>query len=147
MAFERILERIRQIKADLIANREREVLQISFDQLALIKLRIQTSGKDSAGQSFAPYTLPYAKERAGAGYQIGFVDYTRTGQFWAGIRPTVTASDIFKTTVVLQSQNERGADILEGAKRKRGNLLQPSKEEIEFVRTANQSRVNKYLKF
>lgn len=147
MAFERILARIRQIKADIINNRERDMLRIALDQVALIKLRIQTSGKNANGNPFAPYDPNYSKQRQKAGYQVGFVDYTRTGQFWAGIRPRVVSSDIFQTTVQLESDNPRGEDILAGAEKKRGNLLTPSKEEIEFVRTANKKRLEGYLKF
>lgn len=147
MAFEAIIERVRQIKADIIKNREAEVLKMALDGLALVKLRIQTKGQSADGPQFAPYVPSYAAERKKAGYQIGFVDYTRTGQFWASVRPQVETSNIFKTVVVIGATNARGSEILKGAEPKRGNLLQFSKDEIKLLEEMNQRRVAKYIKF
>jgi hypothetical protein len=147
MAFEGLLNKIRLAKANIIKNRESELLRISLDQLALIKLRIQTSGNDYKNAKFPPYTPAYAKERKRAGYQAGYVDFTRTGRFWAGVRPKVEKSDIFSTTITVGSEDARGKNILKGAEKKRGNILTPSREEIDFVRKANIKRVVKYLNF
>lgn len=143
MAFENLLARIRQIKSNLINDRENEALRIAFDQLALTKLRIQTKGQNFNEQPFAPYVPPYAKERQAAGYQVGYVDFTRTGRMWAAVRPRVESSSIFSATVVVEGADQRSKDIIAGAARKRGNILQPSKSEIEFVRQANRERVLK----
>lgn len=147
MVFEAIIERVRQIKQDIISNREAEVMKMALDGLALVKLRIQTKGQSADGPQFAPYVPSYAAERKKAGYQIGFVDYTRTGQFWASIRPRVEESDLFKTVVVIGATNARGAEILQDAEPKRGNLLQFSKEEINLLEDLNKRRVEKYIKF
>ena len=141
MAFERLLNRIREIKQNLTDNREREVTLIALDQLALTKLRIQKEGKDSNESPFAPYTPGYKKERGAAGYQVGYVDFTRTGRLWANVQPRITASDIFSATVVIEGSEQRSKDIVAGAAKKRGNILQPSKAEIEFTRQANRRRV------
>lgn len=143
MAFERILERIRQIKQNLINDRENEALRISFDQIALTKLRIQSKGQDFNERPFAPYVPAYAKERKASGYQVGYVDFTRTGRLMAAIRPRIESSDIFSATVVIEGSDQRSKDIIAGAARKRGNILQPSKSEIEFVRQANRERILK----
>lgn len=143
MAFENLLARIRQIKSNLINDRENEALRIAFDQLALTKLRIQTKGQNFNEQPFAPYVPPYAKERQAAGYQVGYVDFTRTGRMWAAVRPRVESSSIFSATIVIEGADQRSKDIIAGAARKRGNILQPSKSEIEFVRQANRERVLK----
>ena len=143
MAFENLLNRIRQIKQNLINDRENEALRISFDQLALTKLRIQTKGQNSKEQPFAPYTIPYAKDRQAAGYQVGYVDFTRTGRMWANVQPRVVSSDIFSATVEIGGQSQYSQDIIRGARRKRGNILQPSKAEIELTRQANRQRVLK----
>lgn len=145
MAFERIIERIRQIKNEMTANREADALRIAFDQSALIKLRIQTKGESADGPAFSPYVPAYAKERKKAGYQVGYVDFTRTGQFWGSVLPRVKSSSVFSATVVIESSNQRGQDIVKGAAKKRGNILKPSKAEIELVRNANRERVRKYL--
>lgn len=143
MALSNIIEQIRQIKQNLADNREAEALRIAFDQLALTKLRIQTKGQNFNEQPFPPYVPPYAKDRAAAGYQVGFVDFTRTGRMFAAVRPRVERSDIFSATVVIEATDQRAQDIIRGAQKKRGNILQPSKSEIEFVRDANRQRVLK----
>jgi hypothetical protein len=141
MALERLISRIREIKQTLIDNREREVILIALDQLALTKLRIQREGKDFNESAFAPYTDAYKKERGAAGYQIGYVDFTRTGRLWANIQPRISQSDVFSATVVIEGSEQRSKDIVRGAAKKRGNILQPSKAEIEFTRQANRRRV------
>lgn len=141
MAFEGIINRLNEIKQNLIDNREREVLLIALDQLALTKLRVQTKGQDSQERPFAPYVPGYAKERKAAGYQVGYVDFTRTGRLWANIQPRIESSTIFSATVVIEGSEQRSRDIVAGAARKRGNILQPSKSEIEFTRQANRRRI------
>ena len=144
MAFgDALLNRIRQIKQDLISNRESEVLTIALDQIALIKLRIQTKGQNSNEQPFAPYTAAYAKERKGSGYQVGYVDFTRTGRMFAAIRPRIVKSSPFSATIQIEGADQRAKDIVAGATRKRGNILQPSAAEIELTRQANRRRVLK----
>lgn len=143
MAFEAILNRIRQIKQNLINDREAEVLRIALDQLALTKLRIQTKGQNFNEQPFAPYTEAYKKNRQAGGYQIGYVDFTRTGRLWANVQPRIVESDVFSATVQIEGQEQRSKDIIRGAEKKRGNILQPSKAEIELTRQANRRRVLK----
>ena len=141
MAFEQLLNRIRQIKQNLINDRENEALRISFDQLALTKLRIQSKGQNSQEAAFAPYVPAYAKDRQKAGYQVGYVDFTRTGRMFAAVRPRIESSTVFSATVVIEGSDQRSRDIIAGAAKKRGNILQPSKAEIEFTRQANRRRV------
>jgi hypothetical protein len=143
MAFEALLNRIRQIKQNLINDRENEALRISFDQLALTKLRIQTKGQNSNEQPFAPYVPAYAKDRQKAGYQVGYVDFTRTGRMFAAVRPRVESSTVFSATVVIEGTDQRSRDIIAGAAKKRGNILLPSKAEIELTRQANRQRILK----
>ena len=146
MAFERVIERIRQIKADIISNREADALSIGFDLAALIKLRIQTTGVDSDGKAFEGYVSPYAKDRQKKGYQIGYVDFTRTGRLMANIAPRIENSSVFSATVVIDGSDQRSKDIIAGAAKKRGNILGASPDEIELARKANQSRIEKYFK-
>lgn len=133
MAFDAQIERISQIKADIIASQQQRLLSVAFDLSALVKLRIQTKGQNAKGGQFAPYVPSYARERKAAGYQIGFVDYTRTGQFWASVGPRLVSSAQNITTVVIESRNARGQEILRDAKPKRGNLLAASQKEIDFA--------------
>lgn len=146
MAFERLIQRIRQIKHDLTANREADATRIVLDQIALTKLRVQTRGESSEGTPFAPYVPAYKKSRAKAGYQVGYVDFTRTGQMWAAVRPVVVSSSVFSATVEIQAANQRARDIIAGARPKRGNIVHPSRAEIELSRRANSERIRKYFK-
>lgn len=146
MALERLIERIRQIKADITNNREEDALRIGFDLSALIKLRIQTSGQNADGGAFAPYVPPYAKEREKSGYQVGYVDYTRTGRMFAAVRPRVEKSNVFSATVVIEGSDQRSKDIIAGAVKKRGNILRASKEEIELAKESNRQRIANYFR-
>jgi hypothetical protein len=146
MQFLSAIDQIRRAQADLINNREADLLRISLDLSALIKLRIQTSGKNFEGNPFPPYT-PFSKRlRREAGYQVGFVDFTQTGQMWASIRPRVLAHTRDQTTVVIESGNARGQEILTKAVPKRGNILTPSSEEIQIIRDANTRRILNRIK-
>lgn len=143
MALENILNRIREIRANLNANREARAMRIGFDLAALIKLRIQTKGQDSDEQQFAPYVPAYAKERKASGYQIAIVDFTRTGRLWANVQPQVESVTATSVTVIIGGMSDYSKDIIKGAKRKRGNITQPTKGEIELARQANIEAVRK----
>lgn len=141
MQFLSAIDKIRLVREALINNREADLLRISLDLSALIKLRIQTKGENAQGNPFEPYT-PYSKRlRKAAGYQIGFVDFTQTGQMWASIRPRVLAHSREETTVVLESGNTRGQEILVKQEPKRGNILTPNQAEIKIVTDANTRRI------
>jgi len=142
-----IIERIRQIKANIIKNREAELMRIAFDQIALLKLRIQTTGLNSNESPFAPYTPDYAKTRQKKGYQIGYVDFTVTGQFMAGIKPVIVESSTFRTIIEFRPTGDRGENIVKGARKKRGNILEPSQSELKIARDANRQRILNLFNF
>lgn len=146
MVFDRVIERIRQIKADLTNNREADALRIAFDLTALIKLRIQTTGQNAQGSSFEGYVPAYARDRRSNGYQVGYVDFTKTGRLMANIRPRIASSNAFSATVVIEGEDQRSKDIINGAARKRGNILQASPDEIKLAKEANLSRIEKYFR-
>lgn len=144
-AIDRILQRLQSVRAEIIANRQADTLRLSLDMLALVKLRIQKSGKDYTGAPFVPYAPYTVADRKAKGYQTGYVDFTQTGRLWANVQPVVIQSNVFSTTVQLQGSEKRSEDILQKAKPKRGDILRPSQQEIDAVRRANQSRINRYL--
>jgi hypothetical protein len=148
MTIAEAIDRLRQAKAEIVRDRERDVLRIALDQVALMKLRVQGTGIQDNLLPFAPYSPSYAKERASRGYQIGFVDYTRTGQMFASVTPRVTESSVFTATVVIESNNERGQTIIRAAFRRNGRLLTAnSKAELEQVRRWNRQRILSKLRF
>lgn len=140
MAFESAIERIRQIKADFIASQGEDLIAAAFDLSALIKLRIQTTGQSFQGGQLPYYTPFTVRTRKAQGYQVGYVDYTQTGQLWASVGPRLISAGEGKATAVIESRNDRGKDILDKAVPKRGNLLQPSKEELQIANEAYQLR-------
>lgn len=136
MAFEAEIERIRQLKAEIMRTQAQRVLSVAFDLSALIKLRIQTKGENYQNKKLPYYTPFTVQDRKAKGYQVGYVDYTQTGQLWASVAPRLTGDSEGKVSVVIESRNQRGKDIFEKAIPKRGNLLTPSIEEIKIANDA-----------
>lgn len=143
--FDGMIQRIRQIKHNLEVNREADATRIVLDQIALTKLRVQTKGESASGAAFAPYVPPYAKERKKAGYQVGYVDFTRTGRMWAAVRPVTVSVNVFSATIGIEGADQHARDVIAGAYPKRGNITEPSKAEIELSRKANEERVKRYF--
>lgn len=141
MTLSQWIERMEQRIERLFESRTTEGLRIASDMLALIQLRVQSSGQNYQGSQFAPYTTQYAKRRKEAGYQTSYVDFTRTGQLWGNIRPEVIRNSRSETTIEITARTKRNQDILRGARGKRGNILLPSESEIDTVREANRKRV------
>lgn len=138
---------IRQGIDAMVAARENDVLRIATDQIALIKLRVQTSGKNAQGNAFTPYTRPYAKNRVKAGFQAEYVDFTRTGRMWANVKPVITASSVISATVEIKATLPKEQMKVEVHSKRRGNILEPSKAEIDAAKEANRTRITKYFKF
>ena len=131
MAFEAQIEKIRAIKAEIIRTQGQRALTIAFDLSALIKLRIQTRGENYQNAALPPYTPFTVRDRKKKGYQVGYVDYTQTGQLWASVGPRMISENNGIAVVVIESRNQRGKDILTKAEPKRGNLLLASQSEIK----------------
>lgn len=136
--------KIRQNLADLRANRERELQIIGADLSTLIKLRIQGSGENYLNTKFSPYTPGYAKQRAKKGFQTSYVDFTRTGRLFASVYPDLKGNGSI-VEVVISAHGQDNIDKVEGALKKRGNILRPSQEELDLAEQANNARVAKYL--
>lgn len=147
MAFEAEIQQIRQLKSDLLRTQSQRVLAIAFDVSALIKLRIQTRGENSQNQSFPYYTPFTVRTRKAKGYQVGYVDYTQTGQLWASVGPRLVSEGDGKVSVVIESRNQRGKGILDKAVPKRGNLLLASEEELKIAQEAYTRSLEQVLNF
>jgi len=136
--------KLRQNAQDLRNNREQEVRTIAADLVALIKLRIQQGGENYLNTSFSPYTPGYAQQRQKKGFQIGHVDFTRSGRMFASVYPD-TDENGTGVTVVITAHGQDNIDKVKGAEKKRGNILRPSAEELDLAEQANAARVRKYL--
>lgn len=137
--------KIRSNLAQLRANREAEVKRIAFDLTALIKLRIQGSGENYLNTKFRPYNVDYAKEREKAGFQIKYVDYTRTGRMWTSVYPDTDENSASVTVVITAHGDDNIKKVKSAVYHKRGNILRPSREELDLAEQANNARVRKYL--
>lgn len=123
-------------------NRE-QTLRIGFDLTTAIKLRIQRSGIDSEGKPLAPYTDKYKKYgRRRLGYQDRYVDLTREGAMWRSVRPHLVETEGAKTQVEIRASDQANQDKINGQFKKRGNVLKPSKAELEKSARANQAWIN-----
>lgn len=147
MAFETEIQQIRQLKSDLLRTQAQRVLAIAFDVSALIKLRIQTTGENSQNQKLPYYTPFTVKSRKAKGYQVGYVDYTQTGQLWASVGPRLISDGGGLCKVVIESRNQRGKDILTKAEPKRGNLLLASDEELKIAQESYTRGIENVLNF
>ena len=145
MTIGELIQKIKNGVAELKANREADVLIIANNQIALVSLRIQSRGEDADGSPFIPYTPDYAKTRKAAGYQIGFVDFTRTGRTLASVKARITASSIFSASVVIEPDNDESKAIVKGLSNKRGDILALSQDELLIIKAANRRRINKYF--
>lgn len=140
-----LANQIRRNVEALRNNREQELKIIGSDLAALIKLRIQGSGKNYLNQPFSPYTSGYAAQRQKRGRQIGYVDYTDTGRMWASVYPDVDGNGA-KATVVISAHGVDNIRKVQNAETKRGDLiLRPSQDELDLAAKANEARVRKYL--
>ena len=140
-----LANQIRRNVEALRNNRQQELKIIGSDLAALIKLRIQGSGQDYLNQQFVPYRPWSIDERTALGYQVGYVDYTRTGRMWASVYPDVEGNGA-KVTVVITAHGEDNIKKVKSAVfHKRGNILRPSQDELDLAAKANEARVRKYL--
>lgn len=130
--------------AELNANRPRDVLQMALEFKALIQLRIQDRGYNFQERPFSPYTPAYAKNRQKSGYQAEYVDFTRTGRLWANVRPEVIENTETKTVVEITARDDGNQRKLQGAVKKRGNILLPSQKEIDLLTQLNRERLARY---
>jgi hypothetical protein len=126
-------------------NRVKEITIIGQELKALIQFRIQTAGQSYSGSDFVPYTPGYAAQRENRGRQTDHVDFTDTGRMWASVQPFVESNGA-KTSVTIKAGTPGDQVKVDGAEKKRGNILQPSKAEEAFIRELNANRVRKYIK-
>lgn len=146
MTPDEFIAKLERANRELDANREAETLRITFDLMAQVKNRIQTSGTDYQGAMFPPYTPSYAKYgRVKMGYQIRYVDFTRDGRLWASIEPFTRKKTVDVVEFEVAPRDSENQDKLNGQYAKRGNILLPSESEIEAARQANNIRITKYL--
>jgi hypothetical protein len=150
MDIKELHKRLVEARDAIIRDRPKETLRISLNLLDLVRTRIQTSGTNSKNVQFTPYSASYAKQRVKAGYQAGYVDFTRTGRLWANIAPFVVDNTREVTIVEISARNPDLQSILNyqsvlPGKKPRGNILTPTEKELAFLEAAHLARLRKHL--
>jgi hypothetical protein len=150
MSISEYIARLRGGIAQIEANRAKDALTLGSGLSALIWLRIDTSGLDADGQAFTPYSPAYARRRRAKGRQVGFVDFSDTGQLRDATRAVLVDSAPGVARVAITAV---GADALRKARAAltqpkaapRGNIFRPSASELATAQSANQRRVLRYI--
>lgn len=141
MTVKELKERLIKARADIINNREKDLLTIANDVLALTKLRIQTRGENKDNTPFPEYTDRYKRVRQRYGAQIQRVDFTVTGRLWANVIAKVQSRNETQSVVRVAAQSTDNQVKIDGAFAKRGNILEPSKDELDLAIRLNTERV------
>lgn len=143
------LKQIREFRAKIAKMQESHIedcLATANDGIAMVKLRIQTSGLDKNSSPFAPYTSPYAKWRQNKGYQVGYVDFTVTGRLWANVRPFISSQVPGAITIQVKASNAGDQKKIDGAFKKRGNILLNTPDEERILTLTHAQRRAKRMK-
>ena len=136
MSPDEFLEQWAALREELTNNRSREVLLVAHESLALIRLRVQSSGIDADGQSFGFYSAQYEKERERRNLRTDFIDLTATGGMWRELEVTIEADEEEISTALVQGRTTRAIDLLEYKSDRYGDLLQLSDDEEDKVTKA-----------
>ena len=124
----------RRLLTTLNQTRDEDAIKAGFNAAALVKARVQRSGENYLGEQFSPYTQDYAKYgRTAKGYQDAYVDFTRTGQLMKSIGVEVSDRGKDFTTVAIRPDNPIDQKKVDGAFKKRGNILLLSEKEREII--------------
>ena len=136
MSPDEFLEQWAALREELTNNRSRDVLLVAHESLALIRLRVQSSGIDADGQSFGFYSAQYEKERERRNLRTDFIDLTATGGMWRELEITIEADEEEISTALVQGRTTRAIDLLEYNSDRYGDLLRLSDDEEDKVTKA-----------
>lgn len=136
-----LIQNIDNTIAELARTQVEDALLSTLDGKALVQLRIQTTGQDSDGGEFAGYSQIYAVEgREKLGYQSGYFDMTRKGEYWRDVKPTVQVQSFGYVRVLLGPTRQDNINKALGQIDKRGNILELSASERKIVLDAHAKR-------
>ena len=127
------------------ANRGAEVLRIGVSLAGQVKLRVSETGTNAGGSPFPGYTPGYRKTRAKLGFQVEYVDFTRSGALFRDVNAYIADDSPGRTVVTITARRNENQDKLRGAVRKRGNILTPAADELALAQAAYEERRRNYL--
>lgn len=107
-----------------------DALNAGLSLTAAMKSRVQQEGLNSEEKPFEDYTPQYAKRRAKDGYQVGYVDFTRTNQTLGSTGPAIVEASPGRVVVEIKPRTAEGQLRVNGAFAKRGSIIANTPEEI-----------------
>lgn len=131
---------IKKAKNELIENTAKDALLSSLDMLALVKLRVQTRGKDFEEKAFRPYSARRKAERQDRGAQTDFVDFTLTGRLWNNIQPIVKSESAGEVKIVVGATSADNEEKLLNNLKYRPLITRPTLKEILILRKIHEKR-------
>lgn len=130
-----------RLEKHLSETNKEDALLVGFDSLAILKNRIQRTGRNSEGDRFERYTPSYAKYgRKKLGYQDRYVDFTRKGELMRSLKAVITKASRNSVEVQLSADNATDQQKINGSFAKRGNILKLSEAERERARLGYAAR-------
>lgn len=145
MTIQEFRDRLSGSYAEFVANAATDCFVIASQIKALVAFRIQTRGYSFEEKPFSPYSIRHAKVRTKKGYQTNYVDFTMSGKLWNNVQPFVEVSNEQFTRVIITARNAEDQRKLQGAVKKRGNILKLSDNELTLLRQLAEQRVRKYF--
>lgn len=167
-------EAVRVLKSNLDAERQREGVLIAKEGLALIRLRIQNTGKDEFGKLIQSgysnakvpawffdkisnkgaqkrlrakgYFASYSDARKANNLQNRYVDLTFTGGMFKGLGVDIVSNGEGLTVTQIGAQNARSERLVGYNSERFGAFIRLSDEEKQQLAKANLERVVKQLK-
>lgn len=132
---------------ELIQTRPAEALKIGFDTKALVRLRVQQTGKKSDGAAFPKYTPAYEKYKKKIGRDVGFTNLTLTGRMFVNTLPEITENTRNATTVEIKGGNDfTRLKLAVNSARYKTNILEPNAEEEAEIFAAYEQRTARILR-
>jgi len=173
MTVEQFTRAVGRIIANLEKTRQTETELLAGDALALIKNRVQNTGKDFREQKFPAYsttqvpsywyanralnqsaknklkkkkTVSYREFRRFNGLPTNYTNLTFTGGMWRATGAEIRSSDRLRTVAEISGTNPRAARLLGFNSIRYGNVLRISEKEREILENANKQRVLKIIR-
>ena len=145
--IEEFNRKIQQAINELIQTRPAEALKIGFDTKALVRLRVQQTGKKADGAPFPKYTPAYLKYKTKIGRYTGKTDLTLTGRMFVNTLPEITENTRNATTVEIKGGNDFTQLKLDvNSALYKTNILEPNAEEEADILAAYEQRTNRILR-
>lgn len=111
MTFDEYNERMNALIADLPEMHANLLIGVASTANAMIKQRIQTSGTDSNGGKYKPYSEWYQKYKTDKGKNKGFTDFSFTNRMWNNIQLIKEKTTEEIAVITAKDKGNKGGNI------------------------------------